>query len=96
MPLATEKISFFTLNGWHTWEGGYSCTHDFELTHGGKNRGTHFTHTWLVQRTDCNHSRKVVPPHYPQIYPPQSPAGPISGLGLGIRPRLGAINCTPE
>ena len=48
MPQATEIFpSVFTLGEWYNQEGGYSRPLEFESTHSGKNRGTHFTCMWL-------------------------------------------------
>ena len=56
-------FSVFPISGWNAQEGGSSHTWEFELTHWEKYRGTHFTRTWLVQRTDQNHGHAVVLPN---------------------------------
>ena len=92
-----EKIfPICPISGWHAWEGGPYCTHEFELTHGNKNQGPSFTCTWMGQRLDLNIGREFILPHYPWISPTQSPVGPVTRLIPGIRPLLGAINSAPE
>ena len=91
-----EIFLVFLLSGLHDCEVGSSHTHDFYSTHGGENRGTRFTRTWLVQRPYCDYGRKVVLLHYPQSSSSQSPEGLGSVLLLVIGPRLGAINFAPE
>ena len=48
MPQSTETFfSYFPLSGWHAREGDPRCTQKFELTHGGKTRGTHLKRMWM-------------------------------------------------
>ena len=97
MPRSTETFSsIFPLSVWHPQEGGSGLTYKFESTHGRKTWGTHFKRTWLDQHLDPNHSREVVLLHDPRISPYQSHVGPVAGMGLGIGPWLGAINCAPK
>ena len=96
---ATINIIFFSvfpLSGWHAQEGVSICNHEFEWTHGGKMRGTHFTCIWLYQLLDHNCGREVVLLHYLPVSSPRSPVGPGEGLGPGIRTWFGTINCVPE
>ena len=88
--------SIFPLSGCHALEVGCSCTHDYELTHGGKTQEIHFTCTWLGQRPDKNWDCKVLFPHDMRSSPAQLPVGPGAGLKLRIGPWLGAINCVSE
>ena len=95
---ATNNGSFFSVcpfSEWRAREGGSSCTHGFESTCGVKTQGAHFTRMWLGQQIDFNFGHEVVLLHALQILPPQSPAGPGSGLVLSIRLPIGAINCAP-
>ena len=97
MTRATKTcFSIFPLSVFHARKGISSSTHYFESTHGGKNRGTHFTSMWLGKRQGINCGREVVLPHDPCRSPPQSPVGLGSGLGLRIGHHLGAINFAPE
>ena len=65
-------------------------------THGKKTWGTPFTSTWMGQQPDCNCGCEVLILHDPWSLLPESSAGPGTGLEPRIRPRIGAINGTPE
>ena len=90
-----EKFTVCPLSGWHDQEGGPRFTHAFESTHDEKTQGSTFTRTWMGQRPDRNCGHEVILPHDMWSLPPQSPAGPVTGLKPGIRPRLGEINFAP-
>ena len=66
-----KEISIFPLIGWHSREGSPRRTHEFNSTHGDKNRGTPFTRTYMGQHLDCNRGCEVVLPHYLQSLSPQ-------------------------